>query len=256
MGGHGGLNILPQKKWNVYRKDVQFKVHFDENKIIKEKGEKARNKNEAEFEKNISELKRNIENEEERHSENNNEHINLFLNEEKELNKRKKQHEEFLIKSGHYIYNSNQFDGTQCIYDANSKVKIISDFDKIKNIQDQWYLNRYNGGICGNNNVDNDNKREEHNKRNELEKREMRTMMKASNSEQSTEVPSFIFGSNEKLKHEKKIHNAHIEKLIKHRKEKKKLKENEKKHKHKHKHKHKSKHKEKKRKWKHKDLYE
>jgi len=21
MGGHGGLNILPQKKWNVYRKD-------------------------------------------------------------------------------------------------------------------------------------------------------------------------------------------------------------------------------------------
>ena len=29
MGGHGGLNILPQKKWNVYRKDNQEKVEKD-----------------------------------------------------------------------------------------------------------------------------------------------------------------------------------------------------------------------------------
>jgi hypothetical protein len=30
MGGHGGLNILPQKRWNVYRFDNQEKVRVDE----------------------------------------------------------------------------------------------------------------------------------------------------------------------------------------------------------------------------------
>ena len=30
MGGHGGLNILPQKTWNVYRGDNQAKVKRDE----------------------------------------------------------------------------------------------------------------------------------------------------------------------------------------------------------------------------------
>ena len=30
MGGHGGLNILPQKKWNVYNFDNREKVRKDE----------------------------------------------------------------------------------------------------------------------------------------------------------------------------------------------------------------------------------
>eukprot|EP01070_Trichotokara_eunicae_P005199 Trichotokara_eunicae@DN4389_c0_g1_i1.p1 len=30
MGGHGGLNILPQKKWNVYNQDNKIKVRKDE----------------------------------------------------------------------------------------------------------------------------------------------------------------------------------------------------------------------------------
>lgn len=34
MGGHGGLNILPQKKWNVYREDRQFDVKYDEHRDI------------------------------------------------------------------------------------------------------------------------------------------------------------------------------------------------------------------------------
>ncbi len=30
MGGHGGLNILPQKKWNVYNWDNRDKVAHDQ----------------------------------------------------------------------------------------------------------------------------------------------------------------------------------------------------------------------------------
>ena len=32
MGGHGGLNILPQKKWNVYNRDNREKVDRDKKK--------------------------------------------------------------------------------------------------------------------------------------------------------------------------------------------------------------------------------
>lgn len=30
MGGHGGLNILPQKSWNVYGRENRLKVARDE----------------------------------------------------------------------------------------------------------------------------------------------------------------------------------------------------------------------------------
>ena len=30
MGGHGGLNILPQKSWNVYNRDNRQRVADDE----------------------------------------------------------------------------------------------------------------------------------------------------------------------------------------------------------------------------------
>lgn len=36
MGGHGGLNILPQKKWNVYNFDNREKVKRDEEAAAKE----------------------------------------------------------------------------------------------------------------------------------------------------------------------------------------------------------------------------
>lgn len=32
MGGHGGLNILPQKKWNVYGYHQRKKVEKDKEK--------------------------------------------------------------------------------------------------------------------------------------------------------------------------------------------------------------------------------
>jgi hypothetical protein len=51
MGGHGGLNILPQKKWNVYNFDNREKVKKDEEAAAKEeqlKREQSR-KRDAEF---------------------------------------------------------------------------------------------------------------------------------------------------------------------------------------------------------------
>lgn len=40
MGGHGGLNILPQKSWNVYGRENRLKVARDEAQHAEE--EKAR----------------------------------------------------------------------------------------------------------------------------------------------------------------------------------------------------------------------
>ncbi|KAF5729857.1 hypothetical protein HS088_TW20G00222 [Tripterygium wilfordii] len=51
MGGHGGLNILPQKRWNVYNYDNREKVRQDEEAAAKEeqlKREQAR-KRDTEF---------------------------------------------------------------------------------------------------------------------------------------------------------------------------------------------------------------
>ncbi|KAM7497219.1 hypothetical protein LguiA_021633 [Lonicera macranthoides] len=51
MGGHGGLNILPQKRWNVYNFNNREKVRKDEEAAAKEeqlKREQSR-KRDAEF---------------------------------------------------------------------------------------------------------------------------------------------------------------------------------------------------------------
>lgn len=51
MGGHGGLNILPQKRWNVYNYENREKVRRDEEAAAKEeqlKREQAR-KRDAEY---------------------------------------------------------------------------------------------------------------------------------------------------------------------------------------------------------------
>lgn len=48
MGGHGGLNILPQKSWNVYGRENRLKVaqdeaqHAEEEKIRMEKQREVR----------------------------------------------------------------------------------------------------------------------------------------------------------------------------------------------------------------------
>jgi len=58
MGGHGGLNILPQKKWNVYNWDNRIKVIQNE-KIISDELENRKNlKNEKIFKEKILSIKK------------------------------------------------------------------------------------------------------------------------------------------------------------------------------------------------------
>ena len=42
MGGHGGLNILPQKSWNVYNRDNRQRVERDEARVAAEAAEARR----------------------------------------------------------------------------------------------------------------------------------------------------------------------------------------------------------------------
>ena len=49
MGGHGGLNILPQKKWNVYNWDNKLKVEED----IKRAAEAGEAKHEKDTSRNL-----------------------------------------------------------------------------------------------------------------------------------------------------------------------------------------------------------
>ncbi|GLI62133.1 hypothetical protein VaNZ11_004696, partial [Volvox africanus] len=50
MGGHGGLNILPQKRWNVYNRENRLKVSQDEAKAGKQEEEARRRHGQAERE--------------------------------------------------------------------------------------------------------------------------------------------------------------------------------------------------------------
>ncbi|MED6133710.1 hypothetical protein PIB30_030684 [Stylosanthes scabra] len=97
MGGHGGLNILPQKRWNVYNYDNREKVRRDEEQAARDeqiKRDEIR-KREAEFrlerlrtakglaplvKATAEEEKKEVEEEEEPESKNSGDtgHINLF----------------------------------------------------------------------------------------------------------------------------------------------------------------------------------
>ena len=62
MGGHGGLNILPQKSWHVYRRDNVSKVERDEAEAkAKEDAEKERHENEErEYRRQLLLLRRGV----------------------------------------------------------------------------------------------------------------------------------------------------------------------------------------------------
>eukprot|EP00210_Caulerpa_lentillifera_P002630 g2512.t1 len=58
MGGHGGLNILPQKRWNVYGRRNRLKVHEDEEKHRQEQEAHRRKQEAAEQEFRTSVLRK------------------------------------------------------------------------------------------------------------------------------------------------------------------------------------------------------
>ena len=57
MGGHGGLNILPQKRWNVYRKDNQEKVQKDKDLLQRAKQQKQDSECKQNLERTIKQLR-------------------------------------------------------------------------------------------------------------------------------------------------------------------------------------------------------
>ncbi|CAL5355924.1 unnamed protein product [Camellia sinensis] len=57
MGGHGGLNILPQKRWNVYNFDNREKVRKDEEAAAKEEQLKREQSRKRDFELRLVQLR-------------------------------------------------------------------------------------------------------------------------------------------------------------------------------------------------------
>lgn len=57
MGGHGGLNILPQKSWNVYNRDNLEKVAKDEREHVEAQALKRKETLDAEFQDKFQTLK-------------------------------------------------------------------------------------------------------------------------------------------------------------------------------------------------------
>jgi len=79
MGGHGGLNILPQKRWNVYGQKNRLKVHEDEAQAAEEEKAKEAKKERAEREFRTNVLRKRSQPD---HGERL-QHINLFEEEER-----------------------------------------------------------------------------------------------------------------------------------------------------------------------------
>ncbi|KAK2194821.1 uncharacterized protein BdWA1_003709 [Babesia duncani] len=155
MGGHGGLNILPQKKWNVYRQDRQYQVKFDEHRDIEEKLAKRVKENKNVLSDSLIKLRRknrvapysdgNYNSDSDDHNETvesnkkvNTGHINLFEDAEREAEGRKKERREYLIKSGCYVYNTHaQGPKSVNIYTNDDSTILVPDFKKE---QTPWYM--------------------------------------------------------------------------------------------------------------------
>ncbi|KAI5060552.1 hypothetical protein GOP47_0024972 [Adiantum capillus-veneris] len=57
MGGHGGLNILPQKRWNVYNFDNREKVRKDEEAAAREESIRQQQQREKDSEDRLAKLR-------------------------------------------------------------------------------------------------------------------------------------------------------------------------------------------------------
>ena len=58
MGGHGGLNILPQKKWNIYNYDNRLKIERDKAERERKRGEDRLKAAKGNLQNNLDALRR------------------------------------------------------------------------------------------------------------------------------------------------------------------------------------------------------
>jgi len=165
MGGHGGLNILPQKKWNVYNWDNRIKVMQNE-KLVKDELEKRNNsRKEKIFREKIDAIKNGeVFNEEtyykEEESFDQKEKNRIFS----EIMKRKTLEKQV----DNEVYFENRFNPLQeneqlSLFDKNklqseyeknlSKKNFDSDEEKNRKILNKNYYNIYNNNSKFNNNL-------------------------------------------------------------------------------------------------------
>lgn len=81
MGGHGGLNILPQKSWNVYNRDNRQRVADDEAKLAAEEAAAAREEARTRATAGLQKLRKRAKLQETEAAPQ--EHVNLFYVEER-----------------------------------------------------------------------------------------------------------------------------------------------------------------------------
>ncbi|QDZ24735.1 CIR N-terminal domain-containing protein [Chloropicon primus] len=82
MGGHGGLNILPHKSWNVYNRENRARVKRDEEAAGRAEEEKKRKRQEGDSEYRFERLRARRRGEGGGEDRGANRHVNLFEKEE------------------------------------------------------------------------------------------------------------------------------------------------------------------------------
>jgi hypothetical protein len=176
MGGHGGLNILPQKKWNVYNWDNRIKVKQNQNLVQEEKDKRLKAKNSKIFQDKINSIKNGSKYNHEyldinkNNDEDNDNKIYLDIMKKKNLEKITENDlhfenrldpkqiellEEIPLKSSN-IRSLNKIKN-EYNDNINEKYSEITFKDSIKNNLKPWYININKNKNENNNNYKNDN---------------------------------------------------------------------------------------------------
>eukprot|EP00388_Colpodella_angusta_P007564 GDKJ01021301.1.p1 GENE.GDKJ01021301.1~~GDKJ01021301.1.p1 ORF type:complete len:181 (+),score=45.83 GDKJ01021301.1:19-561(+) len=109
MGGHGGLNILPQKKWNVYRRDNRERVIRDKDEASRRDLAEKKAKAEINLKKTFSLIDHSDDRAETESGVTSSTPINLFEEEERAIQKVYEENDKYLKSVGHDFKEKSPF---------------------------------------------------------------------------------------------------------------------------------------------------